>query len=427
MKYNLILFFCLFAFSATAQRNFKPGYIVTLNGDTTKGFIDYKEWNQNPHDITFKTTDQAVIQQYSPDNIKAFGVDQFDHYQRYIGPITKGAVDLADLSSGIDSSSVSDRVFLRMIAGGKNLTLYSYTDRIKARYFVGETNAAPVELKRYVYLDNKQSDKIREYNFYMQQLLALAIKYQPANTNLAEGIQTLAYRAGDIEDVILKIDGSKNQYNKLTTKRAGIRFFAGISANSNKTTVADKDNYLGAAKASNATLPGVNLGIDVYFNRNVGKFIFRTEVSLSTNKARYDTKAVEVDNLNTYRRDDQLSFNQLTVALTPQLIYNIFNKANFKTYLAAGAQINFSSYSNYMHDVQEYFNQETIGKNHTDKNYLRATYPNAVFKAGVIVSNRFDIYAAYNTQARLGNYAGKPYSFNVDSYRVGVNYLFGKR
>lgn len=425
--YALLFLFVVSTFQSQAQRNFKPGYIVTLKGDTTKGFVDYKEWNENPREITFKTTEQAASQQYSPDNIKAFGVNQFDHYQGYIGPVTKGAVDLADLSSGIDSSFVSDRVFLQTITSGKNLTLYSYSDKIKTRYFIADKNAFPVELKRYVYLDNKQSDKIREFNLYTQQLLALALKYAPNDINLSERIQKLAYRARDIEDVILKIDGSNNQRKGSTASRTAISFFAGISANANKTTVAEKDDFLGSSEPSKTILPGINFGIDVFFNKNVGKWIFRTELGLSTNKASFNTTGTLVDNSLIYKRDDQLSFNQFTVSLSPQLICNIFNKANLKTYLSAGAQINFTSYSNYKHDIQEYVNQGTIGDAHNDKNYLRKTYPNAVFKAGVIVNNRFDIYAGYNTKQRLGSYIGKGYSFNIDSYRVGVNYLFGKK
>jgi len=76
-------------------------------------------------------------------------------------------------------------------------------------------------------------------------------------------------------------------------------------------------------------------------------------------------------------------------------------------------------------------NGERIIFSENDKNYLRKTYPNAVFKAGAIVSKRFEIYAAYNTTANLRNYASRKdnseigYSYNVNSYRFGVNCLFG--
>jgi len=41
---KLLLIFILLPFISTAQTNYKPGYVVTLTGDTLHGFIDYKEW-----------------------------------------------------------------------------------------------------------------------------------------------------------------------------------------------------------------------------------------------------------------------------------------------------------------------------------------------------------------------------------------------
>jgi len=54
-------YFYLFAFlisvslSSLAQSNYKPGYVVDLRNDTLKGFIDYKEWENNPKTFTFKS------------------------------------------------------------------------------------------------------------------------------------------------------------------------------------------------------------------------------------------------------------------------------------------------------------------------------------------------------------------------------------
>jgi len=31
-----------------AQTNFKPGYVITINGQTIRGFINEKEWGANP-------------------------------------------------------------------------------------------------------------------------------------------------------------------------------------------------------------------------------------------------------------------------------------------------------------------------------------------------------------------------------------------
>jgi hypothetical protein len=47
------LFFCLPLFS-WAQSNYKQGRVVTLQGDTLRGYINYREWPYNPEEFAFK-------------------------------------------------------------------------------------------------------------------------------------------------------------------------------------------------------------------------------------------------------------------------------------------------------------------------------------------------------------------------------------
>lgn len=420
-----VLIFILISFQSQAQRNFKPGYIVKLNGDTIKGFIDYRDWKQNPQVITFKLA--AVAQRYSYVTIKGFGVDQFENYQIYTGPITKGAVNLGDLSSGIDSSFATETVFLRSIFQGKNIALYSYTDQIKTRFFISEKNGVPIELKRYVYLDPKRSKRITEDNLFRQQLLELAIKYQPDNGKLADQIEKLVYRGHDIEDAVLTIDGSTNVLKKSTRSGGGMALFAGLSANYFNTTAAGNDDLLAGSAPSKSILPGVNFGIDMYFNKNAGKLIFRTEIGLSANKVRLANATNQTENNIDYLRDYKLSFNQLTVTLTPQLIYNVFDKANVKAYLSGGVQINLTNYNSFDGHLTEYLNNTLISDTHRTDPSLTTVYPGAIFKAGVVLNNLIELYAGYSTRVQLNNYNENGQSFNVDSYRVGVNYRFGKK
>ena len=49
-----ILFFCLCPVIVFSQTNYKPGYVVNLNGDTLRGFVNYQQWDNNPRTIAFK-------------------------------------------------------------------------------------------------------------------------------------------------------------------------------------------------------------------------------------------------------------------------------------------------------------------------------------------------------------------------------------
>lgn len=428
MKHLFTVFlFTILSFQTIAQRNFKPGYIVSLSGDTTKGSVDYKEWNQNPRDITFKTSDQAASQQYSPDNIKGFGVDQFEHYQRYIGPITKDAVDLADLSSGIDTSFITDNVFLRVITGGKNVTLFSYADKIKTRYFITDRNLAPVELKRYVY---KPSGKIREYNFYIQQLLAFATKYAPGDAALTESINRARYRATDLEAVILQLNGNTNKYNISSEGRGSVDFFIGVGVNVLNASFFETEKFAAienifTAKTNVLSVgPAIAGGMNVYFNKNVKKLLFRAEVNLTMNNLRATYNGYYMDNINKIDREEELTFTQTALALNPQIVYNIYNTDNLKFFVAAGFQLNLSSFSNMHYYGTSTWNGQPAGKQDKQVLYKKFT-TNITAKTGVMLANKFDIYFGYGLPVEVTNHGN--YGIDLSYYRFGVNYLLGKK
>ncbi|MFD0751460.1 hypothetical protein ACFQZS_15015 [Mucilaginibacter calamicampi] len=433
MKY--LFFFLLLAaitpFQSNAQRNFKPGYIVTLEGDTTKGFIDYKEWNQNPRDITFKTTEQAASQQYSPNKIKAFGVYQLDSYQRYNGPITKGAVDLADLSSGIDSSYVTDTVFLRVVSGGKNVTLYSYRDKIKTRFFIADGKLPPAELRRYVYLDNTQANKIREFNFYTQQLLALAIKYAPNNAVLTASINSASYRAQYLEAVILQLNGNTNNYKFKNEDGGGnSQFFIGIGASLANASFfgVEKTNYLEniftAKTRLQSVVPIIAGGMDFYINKNVKKLFFRAELNLTMYKGHATYKSSYMDYINKVDREEELTFNQTAVAFNPQFVYNLYNANSFKFFVAGGLQLTFSLFNNTHYYGQNFLNGKPESK--TDYPvFYRTMTTNVTAKTGVTLANKFDIYLGYCAPVTITDYPN--YGIDMSVYRLGINYLISKK
>src|SRR5687768_3093606 len=70
----LLLSFLLFSSPAFSQRNYTPGYVVLLNGDTARGLIDYRRWDYNPSDISFITQTGSEEIKYRPSIIRSFTV-----------------------------------------------------------------------------------------------------------------------------------------------------------------------------------------------------------------------------------------------------------------------------------------------------------------------------------------------------------------
>ena len=70
-KYYLLLLFFVPLISI-AQSNYKKSAMVDMNGDTIRGFINYKEWGQNPKEILFKNVLSDQPQKFSANEIKYF-------------------------------------------------------------------------------------------------------------------------------------------------------------------------------------------------------------------------------------------------------------------------------------------------------------------------------------------------------------------
>src|ERR1700733_6331117 len=98
--YKLLFLLFLLPLFSLAQSNYKPGYVVTLKGDTLRGFIDYREWDSNPNAINFKTiAANKTAQSFTPADIVYFNIDDMETYQTYTGKISTDPVNIDNPSS----------------------------------------------------------------------------------------------------------------------------------------------------------------------------------------------------------------------------------------------------------------------------------------------------------------------------------------
>lgn len=271
----LIALITLTVIDANAQRNFKPGYVVSIKGDTTKGWIDYRDWSLNPKQIAFKTQENGSVDLYSAKTLAAFGISEYDSYKRYAGPVSLASVNITKLINNKDTRVKQDTVFLRLITAGKHLSLLEYTDEVKQRFFIAEGAAAPVELNFYKYF-NQKNDGIITDNAYKQQLQRLVANYEPGNQKLITQIQKTEYIPADMEKAVMAINGTES--NKAAS-RSELVLFGGLAANATHTTIR------GAARSSTSNLPQLNAGLNFVLNKNVRAFIVRAELNVTGSKA----------------------------------------------------------------------------------------------------------------------------------------------
>lgn len=415
--FTKFLFIALLApLISNAQSNYKPGYVVKLNGDTVKGFIDYREWEFNPDAISFKQSVADAAKTYGVHDIKYFSVDGLDSFVLYSGLITADSTDpnkVTQLEDKERDTSVKQAtVFLRVLEKGNRLALYSYRDELKTRYFIGENPAyAPRELIfRYV--------RFGAENTFRKQLSAEAYKYNELNDKLEVYIAKADYTLDDILDIVNKINHITNaDYKKSHYKGSPLDIFVGAAVNINTTSPSSETPFVAAGGGSNTSyLPVVLAGLKFYANPATKRLQFRLELSdaLSSYKSLYTSKVYPY-------KPTEASFNSNVLSLSPQIIYNFYNATDFKVYGGIGFVVSSYSFSNSYLGTQNHDGSEAdIAAN--DPYFFVHQNTTFVLKAGAQVSSHFEIFANYVMSSNLTN--GGYFQLSATALQAGVLYSF---
>jgi len=408
---TILIFALTLPIFVSAQSNYKPGYVVNLKGDTLRGFIDYREWGTNPDAIDFKKslTDQGS--KYGAGDIAAFGIDKLESYKTYTGPISTDAVN--DVSpSERDTSYRNATVFLKVLEKGDKLALYSYKDELKIRFYISETpNYKPVELMYKVTTTNT------EYTF-RKQLSGAAARYNELTDNLIAQIGRSEYYESDILDIVSKVNHiDKIEYAKSQYSGSSLNFFAGAGANVNTTSPSTESPFYTAGGRSNTSyLPAIFVGMNFFANPATRKLQFRLELS----DAQSEYKYLYTSKVSPYV-PTEASYNETALAASVQLIYNFYNKENFKVFGGVGLTIMHCSFSNNYLGSQSHDGSESdIEANNP---YFFFTSNDAfVIKGGVQFSKHFEFFANYLNGISTTN--GGYFQLTSNIVQLGVNYIF---
>lgn len=133
---------------AYGQENFLPGYIIDLKGDTTKGFIDYRNWDKNPKDVVFRNDTDGIKSTYKPLDIREFRVlDEL--YEGAIVEIETSPVLTAKLKPDPELYFAIDTTFLQTVIRGTK-SLYYLKDRTgKSHFYTKDSLFRLLIYKRY--------------------------------------------------------------------------------------------------------------------------------------------------------------------------------------------------------------------------------------------------------------------------------------
>jgi hypothetical protein len=412
---SFLFFILLLGFNSIvlAQSNYKPGFVITLKGDTIKGSIDYREWNNNPETISFKKDIASNTQKFTVSDIRYFNIENLEAYQKYSGPISMDVVNTNRLPTGRDTSHKFAAVFLKILQKGTNVALYSYSDDLKARYFIGDSPAfEPEELVFRFYQTNDAAGNLKTVteNLFVTQLFSYANKYNSLDGYIERALQDGNYEKPVLLKVVSRINHvSKEEYNDQTESY----FYAGIGFSG--TTTTPQSSYQAAGgKAYSSLLPAISAGLNVFPNANTRKLAFRFELAIAgaQYKSVYDNKVAPYTNI-TY------GYSSIALGLSPQMLYNFYNSDKLKLYAGGGV-----AFTKYFYFNKQYNNTKDGTPVYTSANpfeFVTFGIP-AIIKAGIELNNKIDIYGSYLIGGpSVGNYV---FLIKSNSTQFGITYNF---
>ncbi len=164
-----LIFFPLLSINGTAQTNFVGGEVVTTEGDTLKGSIDFQDWSDNPREIEFVLLGEDSIRTYNVFSLKEFSTSSVKYISRFV-TIDTTPLKVPDVREVLPTSG-EDRVFLKVLAEGE-LSLYQYSD-FRDNFYI-EENGLITELisheyvalvrGRYLFVDSESEKYIDQLN-----------------------------------------------------------------------------------------------------------------------------------------------------------------------------------------------------------------------------------------------------------------------
>ena len=120
------------SFAAQAQANFRPGYIVSLKGDTLRGSLDYGSGNRSAYECRFKPGNEAANEKYLPSQLLGYG---FLHDRFYQSRRVPAQNPVADTTSKI--------LFLEVLVQGP-VSLYVLSDNTSGKLYYLRSGNGPI-------------------------------------------------------------------------------------------------------------------------------------------------------------------------------------------------------------------------------------------------------------------------------------------
>lgn len=323
MKPNLNLIFAILSLILISQKsfcqeNYLDGQVVTLNGDSLQGFIDYRNWEKNPSSINFKTKLSGTSTVYSSNDIKSFQVKN----EVYIGATVKIEVSpyqLHQLDENPKFSYETITCFLQTIICGEK-GLYFYKTQNGKEYFYIKEDSGYSLLGQKKYIKMQRGKRIVFENKRYVGQLALYLNDCPKIKNR---INTLEYTKISLRKLFKNYYSLSQKNIEFEHKKEKLIAEAGVIAGLSISSLnlgGASSNYIEKANFNSSIDPAIGFFVDVTLPRNQGRISIYNELLLTT----YKFKGVyDIDNSFYSTYETELGVTSLKLNMMARYKYPI--------------------------------------------------------------------------------------------------------
>jgi hypothetical protein len=417
VKRIALIFLLGICLQVTAQKNYQRGQVVLTNGDTLKGWIDYRNWHVNPTAIRFKQDSLSDnTRQFTTTDISFFQVAG-DKYLRAF--ITKDMlpIDINHLLPDSMENKQTDTAFLRVLVEGAVLNLYEVYD-FKPHYYIQDSTKSYRELTYKCTLD-EVSNRMKVSNYFHCELMAYLILRPQYDKKLANQIQNISYTAKEIGKVVAALNGLTGQSVRYVSNNSkkSFSFYAGAGAIYSTMTFSGDNAYLNGMNFGWKTGPAIMAGVELFSERNFRELSFRFEVA-------YGSTNYEANNLITgssFGTDTvHYEIKQRNIIPSATVLYHLVRKEKFRYYIGAQFAVNLSSYpANAFTAKHQYTSYPSYSSKYIS---FEKTWPVINIKTGAIINRRWDVGITGSVWGSNVNTAGV--HNKVKQYALWVGYHF---
>lgn len=270
------------------QENFLSGYIIKINGDSLKGYVDYRNWKINPDKIFFKEELSSNKTNYNAIDIKAFGVEG----EKYVSAIAETEISPSSLNNITPDPAlriIIDTSFLQCIIQGEKSLYYKVNSFGNDQFYIEMDNKYELlTFKRYL-AKRDGKDVAAENKKYLGQLSFYLNSCSDVQTKLND-TQYNTKSLKELFQVYYSCSGTAIEFAKEKEK---VQVEFGVLAGMSLTTInfkSDDYKYLVSADFPQSANPAFAVFADIIIPRNQGKLSFYNELSYTSYKAdgRYD-------------------------------------------------------------------------------------------------------------------------------------------